>query len=670
MKDFKCETWINSNKEYPLKVLTTCPFCGCGCGVFLEVENGRVIGSSPERFHPSSQGTLCPKGWNGFQIIHHPSRLTAPLIKRNGTFHKASWEEAFQLIAERLSAIKKSSGPDAIGIIGSPKLTNETNYLLTRLARAIIRTNNLDTSARFYQAPTMHALIPMLGEGAATASITDFETADTIVLVGANAKDQNAKVGSFIIRAARDGKHFVLIDPHTIELSHFATIHLRLRPGTDAILLNALTQQVLSHKKSKNVKITAGVAEALAKFSLEYASEQTGIALESLRQAVDSITAAKKLMFGYSTGLTQHAGGTQNVRALANLALATGSIGNGGGLVPLMLANNMQGVLDLGVMPEFLPGHQPISDERSSRMLATLWDSTLAVNEGLTLGEMIEQAGNSIKALYLTGENLVWSAPNPGAAIRKLAALDFLVVQELFMTETAELAHVVLPAASFAEIDGTFTSTDRCIQRVRKAIAPPGKAKPDHEIVAEICRRLGGKSIPDDPALLFEEITRVVPMYHELNYDGLNVPGGVQRKAKVHAKLQMVKANHKKPAELPDPDYPFTLVIGRSNFHRITGTLTTRSFTLKKEFSAGVVEMNNGDADRLGLRSGWKTKIVTRRGTIVRTIQASKAVLPGLLYVPIHEAEGHTNILSNSELEAESKIPEMKVCAAKLESLT
>lgn len=653
-----------------MKVLTTCPFCGCGCGVFLEVENGRVIGSSPERFHPSSQGTLCPKGWNGFQIIHHPNRLTAPLIKRNGTFHNASWEEAFQLIADRLSAIKKSAGPDAIGIIGSPKLTNETNYLLSKLARAIIRTNNLDTSARFYQAPTMHALIPMIGEGAATASITDFETADAIVLVGSNAKDQNAKVGSFIIRAVRDGKCLILIDPQPIELAHFATVHLKLRPGTDVLLLNALTQQVLSQKKDKNVKVITGVAEALTKFSLETVSEQTGVPIESLRQAVDRLLAAKKIMFGYATGLTQQAGGTQNVRALTNLALATGSIGNGGGLVPLMLANNMQGVLDLGLMPEFLPGHQPVSDERTSRMLATLWNSTLAVTQGLTVAEMIDQAGDRIKALYVAGENLAWSAPNPQNAIKQLAALDFLVVQELFMTETAELADVVLPAASFAEVNGTYTSTDRCIQRVRKAIEPLGAARSDHEIVAEICRRLGAKSISDDPALLFAEITRVVPMYHDLTYSDLEAPGGVQRQAKVSAKLQLAKTTVKKPGELPDQEYPFTLVIGRSNFHRITGTLTCRSFTLKKEFSAGVVEMNNGDAERLGMRSGWKTKIVTRRGTIVRIIQASKAVLPGLLYVPIHEADGHTNILSNAELEPESKIPEMKVCAAKLESLT
>lgn len=653
-----------------MKVLTTCPFCGCGCGVFLEVENERVLGVAPERIHPSSRGTLCPKGWNGFQMIHHSSRLTTPLIKKEGNFQKASWDEAVNLVVERLAAARAHYGPDSIGIVGSPKITNEANYLLARLARGILQTNNLDTSARFYQAPTMHALLPIFGEGAATAAITDFATADVIVLIGSNAKNQNAKVGSYIIRAVHDGKKLIVIDPHENDLSHFATVVIKLKPGTDLVMLNALISQVLKLGVEKIGKGLFSVAESLPKFTMEYANETTGVTPAILEQAAAILASSSNTIVAYSTGLTQQANGTDNVRGVGNLVNVIRSMGKRVGFIPLMPTNNMQGVLDLGVLPEFLPGHKFIDDEKTGASLATFWKCTLPKNKGFTLGEMIAHAGDSIKTMYVVGENLVWSAPDTHNTVKKLTTLDFLVVQELFLTETAELADVVLPAASFAEVDGTYTSTERRIQRVRKAIKPSGDAKSDVEIIATICNKIGDNSVPVEPATLFDEITQIVPMYQGATFEKLDVPGGLLSKQNLNGKINFAKISIKEPGEVPDDDFPFTLVIGRSYFHRMTGTMTCYSFTLSKEFFQGIVEIHPEDANKLKLRSGWKVKVITRRGEIVRTIQVTKNVQPKTLFVPIHQAEGHTNILANAGLETESKIPEMKICAAKLESLT
>jgi len=355
------------------------------------------------------------------------------------------------------------------------------------------------------------------------------------------------------------------------------------------------------------------------------------------------------------------------VQALANLSLLIGNVGvEGAGLMPLNVSNNMQGAMDMGLMPEFLPGHVPANG-----------------NEGLTLQEMLEEAGTTIRGMYIVGENLAWSAADASAAMEALKRLDFLVVQDLFMTETAELADIVLPSASYAEKDGTFTSTERRVQRVRKAISPVGDSKPDWEIICDLASKLGSNLSYKTSQEIFDEIALKVPPYQGLSYKLLDIPGGVQWPlngkggSPFLAKEQLAKGSgtFKKitrfalPSEQPDDEYPYTLIVGRHHFHRLTGTLSTRSFTLKKEFADGIVEINTDDVRSLGLRSGWKVKIKTRRGEVTRTVVSTRGVPAKTIFVPIFHKNGLTNQLTSAFLESESKIPEMKICAAKLETL-
>ena len=650
------------------KVLTTCPFCGCGCGVLLEVENGRVLGISPEKAHPMSRGTLCVKGWNGWQIIHNQMRLKTPLIKEGGKFKETSWSKALSMVTDTISGIKKKHGTNAIGVVGSLKCTNEEHYIIGKFARDVLGTANVDTSVRFYQAPTMKALVPVLGYGAATNSITDIETADVILVIGANAKAQNAKVGSYLLRAAKDGASVILIDPREIEHSRFFTLQIKPRPGTDLTLINALAH-LLIEKGLHNDSVNGldSFKQSVASDTPDHCEKVTGVPQGDLAQAAELIGKGKKVCILYSTGLLQQASGTANVSALANLSLLIGNLGSeGAGLMPLNLANNMQGAMDMGLMPDFLPGH-----------------ITADGTEGLTLQEMIEEAGTTIRAMYVIGENLAWSAPDATASVEALERLDFLVVQDMFMTETAELADVVLPAASYAEKDGTFTSTERRVQRIRKAISPIGESKPDWEIVCDLASKLGGSLNYKSAEDIFKEISVKVPPYKGLNYKLLDVPGGVQWPLNGNSgssflnKEQLAKGSMKftnitkfaLPSEQTDDEYPYTLIVGRHHFHRITGTIDTRSFTLNKEFADGIVEINTEDVRELGLRSGWKVKILTRRGEVTRTVVSTRGIPPKTIFVPIFHKDGLTNALTNAALEPDSKIPEMKICAAKLESL-
>ncbi len=399
-------------------------------------------------------------------------------------------------------------------------------------------------------------------------------------------------------------------------------------------------------------------------------------------KAAEIYANATKGIIVYGTGLTQQANGTANVQALANLALLTGHVGKPGtGILPLMLANNMQGAMDMGLMPEFLPGHQAVTDSRVTIALEQAWNCSLPAEPGLTLQEMIDAAGEKIHALYVVGENLAWSAPDSQRTAQQLSGLDFLVVQDLFMTETSQLAHAVLPAVSYAEKDGTFTNTERRVQRVRKAIQPLGQSLPDYEIITMLANELGASFRDRQPAEVFVELSAVVPGYGGLGYDILDAPGGMRwpldghngslptGKKEVNARSYIEMSSHRTMSELPDEEYPFTLIVGRTGVHRVTGTMVTRSFTLNKEAPASTVEINTDDAREMKIRSGWPIRIKTRRGEVTRTVVVTRAVPPKTLFVPIHHKDGLTLALVNSVLEPQSRIPEMKVCAAKLETL-
>jgi len=652
--------------------------------MLLEVEQGVVLAAAPQRDHPVSRGTLCIKGWNGHQIIHHPDRLTQPLLRINNRLKPVSWNKALSYAAERIAGVQKAHGRDALGVIGSLKTTNEASYLLGKLARSVLQTPHLDAPLRFDHAPSLRVLREQSGFANATAALADIEKAGVILVIGADAKAQNARAGSLLLQAAKRGVPVIQIDPRQQEHSRFFRLHLRLRPGTDLALINALSHILLA--EGWQAPGVTGLAklrdDGLDRFTPGYAESVCGVGQDELRTAAELIGKASSLLILFGSGITQQANGTANVRALWNLALLTGSIGReGGGLLPLLTSNNSQGAADSGLMSEWGPGQRDLREAEARRAIESAWGCSLPSQKGLTLQEMLDQAGGRIRGLYVVGENLAWSAPESAKTLAAFDKLDFLLVQELFLTETAARADLVLPAASFAEQEGSYTSLERRIQRVRRAIAPLKGCKPDLEIIQLLANALGAGWPVRKAEELFSEMQQFMPCYSGISWKSIGRPGGVlwpahtdDEECILYRKLigdrqgAFTEVTTGLPfGEEPDEEYPFTLITGRPLFHRRSGTLVTRSFTLDKEDPVATVEINTDDAKTLKLRSGWQVLVKTRRGEVRRTVIVTRAVPPGTLFLPIHHKDGLTQSLMPSMLEPESAIPQMKLCAAKLE---
>jgi len=652
--------------------------------MLLEVEQGVVLAAAPQRDHPVSRGTLCIKGWNGHQIIHHPDRLTQPLLRINNRLKPVSWNKALSYAAERIAGVQKAHGRDALGVIGSLKTTNEASYLLGKLARSVLQTPHLDAPLRFDHAPSLRVLREQSGFANATAALADIEKAGVILVIGADAKAQNARAGSLLLQAAKRGVPVIQIDPRQQEHSRFFRLHLRLRPGTDLALINALSHILLA--EGWQAPGVTGLAklrdDGLDRFTPGYAESVCGVGQDELRTAAELIGKASSLLILFGTGITQQANGTANVRALWNLALLTGSIGReGGGLLPLLTSNNSQGAADSGLMSEWGPGQRDLREAEARRAIESTWGCSLPSQKGLTLQEMLDQAGGRIRGLYVVGENLAWSAPESAKTLAAFDKLDFLLVQELFLTETAARADLVLPAASFAEQEGSYTSLERRIQRVRRAIAPLKGCKPDLEIIQLLANALGAGWPVRKAEELFSEMQQFMPCYSGISWKSIGRPGGVlwpahtdDEECILYRKLigdrqgAFTEVTAGLPfGEEPDEEYPFSLITGRPLFHRRSGTLVTRSFTLDKEDPVATVEINTDDAKTLKLRSGWQVLVKTRRGEVRRTVIVTRAVPPGTLFLPIHHKDGLTQSLMPSMLEPESAIPQMKLCAAKLE---
>ena len=652
--------------------------------MLLEVEQGVVLAAAPQRDHPVSRGTLCIKGWNGHQIIHHPDRLTQPLLRINNRLKPVSWNKALSYAAERIAGVQKAHGRDALGVIGSLKTTNEASYLLGKLARSVLQTPHLDAPLRFDHAPSLRVLREQSGFANATAALADIEKAGVILVIGADAKAQNARAGSLLLQAAKRGVPVIQIDPRQQEHSRFFRLHLRLRPGTDLALINALSHILLA--EGWQAPGVTGLAklrdDGLDRFTPGYAESVCGVGQDELRTAAELIGKASSLLILFGTGITQQANGTANVRALWNLALLTGSIGReGGGLLPLLTSNNSQGAADSGLMSEWGPGQRDLREAEARRAIESAWGCSLPSQKGLTLQEMLDQAGGRIRGLYVVGENLAWSAPESAKTLAAFDKLDFLLVQELFLTETAARADLVLPAASFAEQEGSYTSLERRIQRVRRAIAPLKGCKPDLEIIQLLANALGAGWPVRKAEELFSEMQQFMPCYSGISWKSIGRPGGVlwpahtdDEECILYRKLigdrqgAFTEVTTGLPfGEEPDEEYPFSLITGRPLFHRRSGTLVTRSFTLDKEDPVATVEINTDDAKTLKLRSGWQVLVKTRRGEVRRTVIVTRAVPPGTLFLPIHHKDGLTQSLMPSMLEPESAIPQMKLCAAKLE---
>lgn len=652
--------------------------------MLLEVENGRILAASPQKEHPVSRGTLCIKGWNGHQLIHHPRRLRRPLIRREGQLREVSWEGALTFASERIEQLQQRHGAAAMGVVGSVKTTNESSYLLAKLARSVLHTPHIDAPVRYDHAPSLRVLQEQTGYANGTAGLLDIERAGAILLVGADVKAQHARAGALLLGAARRGVPVVQIDPRQHEQTRFYSQHLQLRPGTDLALINALIQQILQNNWQPPGLLGAARLheEELERFTPAYAATICGVPAEAIPQTAAILAQAASLLILFGHGITQQANAMANVRALWNLALLTGNIGReGGGLLPLLDANNSQGAVDTGLMTEWGPGQRDLREMVRRREIESVWGRPIPAEPGLSLQQMIAAAGDQIRGLYVVGENLAWSAPDSSQAVAALQKLDFLMVQDLFLTETAELADVVLPAASFAEQEGSCTSLERRIQRLHRAIPPLRGCKTDHQIIQALAARLGAAWPAGTPAQTFAEMQRLMPCYAGIGWRSLNKPGGViwpahrdssactlYRKMLGDRQGAFTEVTAGLPfCEEPDDEYPFALFTGRPLFHRRSGTMVSRSFTLDKEDPVAVVEMHPDDARALKLRSGWTVMVKSRRGQVRRVISISRAIPPKTLFLPIHHKDGLTQSLMPAALEPESAIPEMKLCAAKLE---
>jgi len=685
----KCPTGALMPKDFrwPAKeVKTVCPYCGVGCGLYLAVRGNEVVGVRGDPENPVNRGSLCVKGRFGFEFINHPDRLTSPLIRRNGEFSEATWDEALDLVASRLAKYKG----EEVATISSAKCTNEENYLIQKFARVVLGTNNVDHCARLCHAPSVTGLVQSFGSGAMTNSIDEISRAACILAIGANTTATHPVIGLRVRRAVKEGAKLIVANPREIDLCRIAHLWLRHRPGSDVALLMGMMRVIVDEGLADSSFIEErcenfdAFKRSLETFDLDFVERVTAVPGEQLAKAARLYATNKPAAILYAMGITQHTHGTDNVLATANLAMLTGNIGKPStGVNPLRGQNNVQGACDMGALPSVYAGYQQVDDPKVKEKFEAAWRCSLKTSPGLTLTEIFQAAQQGqVKALYLAGENPVLSDPDSKHIEEALEKLEFLVVQDVFLSETARLADVVLPAATFAEKDGTYTNTERRVQRVRQAIEPVGDSRPDWWITCQLAKRMGGKGFNfAHPSKIMEEIARLTPSYGGISYRRLE-KGGLQWPCPtrehpgtpilhtdmfLRGKGRFIPLEYKPPAESPDDEYPLVLTTGRSLYHYHTGTLTRKAEGLNVFHGEELVEMNPLDAKTLGLNDGDRVKVTSRRGEVIARVKITPASPPGVVFMTFHFAESPTNILTNPAVDPVAKIPELKVCAVRVE---
>jgi formate dehydrogenase alpha subunit len=677
------------------RTLTTCPYCAVGCQLFLESKDGRLVGVSPHYDNPVNAGHLCIKGRYAYDFAHHPERLTTPLIRRNGNLEPATWEEALDLIAQRLTAIKNEYGPDAIGVTASCRITNEPNYLLQKLARAVIGTNNVDNCARLCHAPTVAGLKMVVGAGAMTNSIAELENADLIIVTGSNTTEAHPVIALRIKRAAARGARIILIDPRKTKIAKYANPHLQLRVGTDIPLINAMMNVIISeglYDPDYVARCTEGfqaLREAVAETTAEQAAEICGVRPEDIVETARAYATTPRAAIVYALGITEHSTGTLNVVSLANLALLTGHFGReSAGVNPLRGQNNVQGVCDMGALPNTLPGYQPLDDPDVRAKFEQAWGCRLPQTKGLMETEYIDALlDGRMKAWYIVGENPAVSYSHVTRVREALAACEFLVVQDLFLNDTTAYADVVLPAAAWPESDGTYTNTERRVQRVRPAIPPPGEARQDWQIVCDIAQAMGYPMTYASPSDIWDEIASLCPSLSGISYERIEREGvGLQWPCPrpdhpgtkyLHADIlagqrkgTFVPVAWEPYGEEPDEEFPFWLTTGRRLYHYHTRTMTGRAKGLDAVWSRETVDISPADAQRLAVASGDPVKVISRRGEIVVAARVTDECPPGTVFMAFHFPETPTNLITEGVYDSVTRTPRYKACAVRLQKVT
>jgi formate dehydrogenase alpha subunit len=697
-----CPTGALRPKEAPAKTVrrveTTCPYCGVGCGIIVSVREDErlalMVDDMPS--NASSLGTLCVKGRFGTGFLHARDRVTHPMVRRDGRWVRVSWDEALETAADGLARHR-----GRFGALASAKATNEDGYVIQKLCRVVMGTNDVDHCTRLCHSPSVEAMLASMGSGATSNSYADYEEAGCLMVVGADASANHPVIAIRFRRAVGRGARLVVVNPKRVELCDQADLWLQPRPGTDVALFNAMARVILDEGLANLdfVRTRTDGFEAwrasLGPFTLAHAERMTSVPARDIAAAARWYArppfAGSCLIWGM--GVTQHTNGIHNAHAVLNLALVAGQMGfPASGISPLRGQNNVQGCGDAGCIPTNLPGYQKYDPETLAKFEAR-WGVRPPGETGRVVTEMIEGClDGETRAMYIVGENPLLSEPDLHHAEKAIEQLDVLVVQDLFLHETAARAHVFLPAAAFAEKEGTFTNSERRVQRVRQALQPPGEARPDWWITCELAKRVakrlgldvGGQFDYAGPAAIFDEMARLTPLLAGLSHARLDREGGIQwpcptpdhpgtrylyAESFPTGRARFVPAQETAAAaELPDRDFPFVLNTGRLLYHWHGGTLTRRVEGLLELAPRLEVAIHPSDAERLGVDTGARIRVASRRGELTGHARVTEAVRPGAIFVPfVKLEESAANFLTNSAFDPSSKIPEYKVCAVRIE---
>jgi len=669
-------------------VQSTCGYCGVGCRLEIETSNNRILRIRGAAHAQVNHGHLCVKGRYAHEFHHSSERLTTPMLRTDDRWQEIAWPEAVSWLSNRMLEICRRSGPNSLGAFTSSRSTNEAAYLLQKLFRTQIGTNNVDCCARVCHSSTALALQTVTGTGAATASYADIPLARTIVLAGSNATEAHPVVGALIKQAVFSGASLVVIDPRRTEVAEYAHIHLQLKPGTNVPLFNAMAKILVAENLIDQDYVqsrTEGFAEFskfLNDFSVADAAQITGLAAEAIRTAALLLGKNGPALFISGLGLSELTQGTASVIALCNLGMLTGSIGKkGAGMLPLRGQNNVQGNADMGSMPNQLTGYQNVSDAAVRAQVQQIWGVAPPAEPGLTIPEMLDAAAKKqIKALWMQGEDVAQSDPNQAHVIEALKALELLVVQEIFFSETARFAHLVLPSAGVFEQKGTFTNAERRIQLVRPAVPAPGEARADWEVMRDVANAMGARWTYQSPSEVMHEIARVAPAlfggvsYSRLEPDGLQWPcpsPGHAGTSTVHGedflrgKGRLLGIDFVSSPEHARDGYPFLLITGRALEHYNVGTMTRRTPN-RQLLPTDFLEIHSADAARQNIEDGQAVEIRSRWGRTKVAARISGRVAPGTVFLTFHFPETHANLLTSPYVDPQSKCPEYKVTAVAL----
>ncbi len=655
---------------------TTCTFCGCGCQLELNtLADRKVVKVTTKGEAGVNQGSLCVRGRFGYDFIHHQDRLQKPLVKRSGVFVEVSWEEALGLIATRLKEIKDKHGAQSIGGISSSRATNEENFLFQKWMRACIGTNHIANGAQLSSGSSLFGMMASTGCGAMTHTMDEVSKADLILVVGADAYDDNLIFSNKMRKAIRENNAKVIVaDPRKTQWEKWADLWLRPLPGTDIAWINGLVRLLI--EKGAPAKEFIGsktegfetLQSSLRNFSPEFVEKTAGISPADLEACANLYQGAQKRAIIFGSGVTQHAYGTETVKALCNLALLTGETEKeGGGVYPMLTQNNAQGALDMGALPGFLPGYEKVDDEKARKRFEEIWERKIPEKPGFGYMEMFDKiAEGKLKALCVFGEDPFITLPNLERIKNGLHHLEFLVVQDLFMTHIGGYAHVILPGVSFAEKDGTFTNMERRVQRIKKVISPVGEARPDWKILCELSTKMGCSMAYQSPAQVMEEIATLVPFYSGITYSDLE-KGGIQWPLGNGRKRRFFPVEYQEPMEKPDEKFPLRIIPRGFHYHYGIGTTSKRAGGLAKVFPDSCIEIHPDDAAHAKLGEGDRVKVISPRGEVETTCRISNGLPKGVAYFATTFFPAFINNLLMAGLDPMSQQPEYKVFIGRVE---